>query len=718
MRRSARERTIIMFMLIGTEDSFEQDDWFLQYIHYGAEFKNARDLLRQMNLNETELAYLKKQGELTNETVPVQERIVNHARLDETEEAQDLLMNIAIPGQNKVFTVLHDYQQMISEDMLSVADEITQRTKTSAVLILSIGSLAFLVGIATAVYTIRRAASTAKELYIEKELAQVTLSSISEAVITTDAHGLIRFMNSHAEHLTGYQLHKSINTPVDNILILKADSNTNILVNPIVHAIESNRSISTSDNTILVNAELLECAIELTADPIRDLDDQVHGAVVIFRDVSENRELALKLHYQASHDALTGLVNRREFEIRLEKAVSKAQQEDIQYSLCYLDLDQFKIINDIGGHTAGDELLRQLSKVFKTIIRETDTLARLGGDEFGILLESCHLQKAEDIAENIRNATIKYRFYWEGEVFEIGVSIGIILIDKNTSSADEVMSSVDSACYLAKDRGRNRVEIYEPNNAEISERRKEMHWSQRISLAIADNKLHLFYQEIVATKNNDDDNVKHYEVLLRIIEDDKYISPDAFIQAAERYSLSREMDKWVVKNTFKILTNDSKYNSNNNIYNINLSGLAFNSTEMLDFILKEFETSKMDPNRICFEITETTAIANLYQAKRFISVLKNIGCTFALDDFGKGISSFNYLKHIPVDYIKIDGSFVRDIIDDELNNVFIESITKIAHVLKIKTVAEFVENENILNAVKKAGVDYAQGYYYSEPQAF
>jgi len=438
----------------------------------------------------------------------------------------------------------------------------------------------------------------------------------------------------------------------------------------------------------------------------------VVGVVIIFHDVTELRGLANKVSYQATHDALTGLINRREFERRLALLLESARQEDKEHALCYIDLDQFKIVNDTCGHVAGDELLRQLTTLLQAQVRERDTLARLGGDEFGILLGNCHLNKAEKIAEAFCHMVKEFRFVWQDKSFEIGASIGLVAIEANSGSTTDLLSAADSACYVAKDKGRNRVYVYQPDDEELVARHGEMQWVSRINQALEENRFELFYQPIVALQGGKEK--MHVEVLLRLRDEaGKLIFPMAFIPAAERFDLMPAIDRWVIRNVFAFCEASGR---DDITYAVNLSGASLSDAGLMGYLREQFSNYDVRPYDISFEITETAAISNLSEAIHFISELKILGCSFSLDDFGSGLSSFAYLKNLPVDYLKIDGGFIRSIVDNPIDCAMVESINHIGHVMGIKTIAEFVENDEIYTCIKNLGVDYAQGYYIEKPK--
>jgi diguanylate cyclase (GGDEF)-like protein len=432
--------------------------------------------------------------------------------------------------------------------------------------------------------------------------------------------------------------------------------------------------------------------------------------------INERKTANEKLSYQASHDPLTGLLNRREFAHNANKLLSTVTMGQTEHALCYMDLDQFKVVNDTCGHAAGDEMLRQLSQVLTDTLRYNDTLARLGGDEFGVLIENCSLDDAYQISKKLLEVIQDYQFFWEGHSFRVSVSIGLVTISEVTLNLTEVLKNADAACYIAKDGGRNRIHVYHPEDSEIAQRHGEMQWVPRINQALEENCFCLYAQDIVPLDGRDD---KHYEVLLRMIDDKGHvIPPGAFLPAAERYNLISAIDRWVIENTFRLLTANPIFLKKTCFVSINLSGHSITDDAFLNFIITQLHECGIDANKICFEITETAAISNLNTAATFISTLKNLGCQFALDDFGSGLSSFAYLKYLKVDYLKIDGMFVKDIIDDPIDHAMVKSINQIGQVMGMQTIAEFVENDEIKAMLKEIGVNYAQGYGIGKPQPF
>ncbi|MDZ7747905.1 MAG: EAL domain-containing protein [Halofilum sp. (in: g-proteobacteria)] len=454
----------------------------------------------------------------------------------------------------------------------------------------------------------------------------------------------------------------------------------------------------------------------LSGKPVHDDNGTFTGYRGTGRDITEARRLSEQLSFQAAHDPLTGLCNRREFETRLERAVTGASEHGTEHALCYLDLDQFKVINDTSGHVAGDELLRQLGMLLSGHLRSRDTLARLGGDEFGVLLEHCSVDQAWAIANTIREAIEEFRFAWESKTFSIGVSVGLVPVSGQGESISTLMSAADSACYAAKEQGRNRIQVYHEEDSQLARRYGEMAWVSRIQHALDDDRFELAFQPIVALAA-DADEPPHYEMLVRLREDSgELVLPGAFLAAAERFSLAVGIDRWVVDNAFRWFAERARRRQDPMLCSINLSGHSLSDEGFLDYVIAQFDELLIDPSQVCFEVTETAAISNLASATRFINVLKEVGCLFSLDDFGSGLSSFAYLKSLPVDFVKIDGLFVRDIVDDPLDLALVRSINEIGHTMGKRTIAEFAETPGVLEKLREIGVDYAQGYSLGMPQ--
>jgi diguanylate cyclase (GGDEF)-like protein/PAS domain S-box-containing protein len=449
--------------------------------------------------------------------------------------------------------------------------------------------------------------------------------------------------------------------------------------------------------------------------PMFDSNGILTGVGAISTDVTVRKQAEEALSHQATHDALTGLINRAEFERRVRRVLDTAREQYDEHALCYLDLDQFKVINDTCGHMAGDELLRQLGQLLSETVRRRDTLARLGGDEFGVLMEHCTLAQARRVANKVRRAVAEFRFVWEERVFHIGVSIGLVPICETSESIANLLSAADSACYAAKDEGRNRVHVYHLDDSELARRQGEMRWVARIDHALEDQRLQLWSQPIVPVMTDSGEG-EQFELLLRLVDErGETILPGVFLPAAERYGLSTKLDRWVVGAALGWLSRNPKLLERLHLCFVNLSGASLADEEFLEFVHQQLEQSQIPSQKICFEVTETATIANLSRAMTFMEALKAQGCRFALDDFGSGLSSFAYLKTLPVDYLKIDGAFVKRIVDDEVDLALVRSINDVGKVMRKGTIAEFVENEAILQKLREIGVDYAQGYGIGRP---
>jgi diguanylate cyclase (GGDEF)-like protein len=465
-----------------------------------------------------------------------------------------------------------------------------------------------------------------------------------------------------------------------------------------------------------------QVSIELTASLIHDLMGMVVGAVLVFRDVTKIRSLTKQLVHQATHDALTSLPNRVEFENRVEQSLRTAQSGMKKHAIFYIDLDQFKAVNDTAGHHAGDRLLQQLANLMQDLLRRSDTLARLGGDEFGVLLPGCPLSIAEEIAEKMRAKVEEFRFVWEGDVFRVGLSIGVVPMLEQTSGLTELMQAADSACYVAKERGRNYVHVFKPQDTEVAKHRDKMQWMQRIQHALDNDLFELHFQPIIETSGKIPGTGLHGEILVRMLaEEDEgpaLIMPSAFIPTAERFHLMPQIDKWVIRNSLLSISKNETAGVLLDLCSINLSGQSMSDMEMVDFIIEQINQTGVSPEKLCFEITESAVISNLEYARQFILKLKDIGCSFALDDFGSGLSSFDYLKNLPVDYVKLDGSLIRDVATNKVSQAMVHAINYVSHVMNMKSIAEYVEDDEILHQLRRISIDYVQGYGIGMPGLF
>ncbi len=553
-----------------------------------------------------------------------------------------------------------------------------------------------------------------QQLQRERDLAQVTLASIGDGVITTDEAGLIQYLNPVAERLTGWPAHHARGQPITTVFRLLDEASGQPLPNPVRELLRGGSPAARREHALLLRRDGERVPVIDTAAPIRTRDGFLIGAVLVFHDVTVTLNLARELSHQATHDALTGAPNRREFERRLRELL--ARTDPSSHVLCFLDLDQFKVVNDTCGHVAGDELLRQVTQLIRQQLRASDTLARLGGDEFGLILMGCDVEHALPLAHRIREAIADYRFGWGERSFAIGVSIGLVPVGPLERDAGTLMATADAACYAAKESGRNRVHVYQPDDRRLLEQQGQMQWVSRLQVALDEDRLRLHAQPIVPLHPLADGRA-HYEILVRLEEDGKLIQPGAFLPAAERYGMMPRIDQWVVRNTLAWLGDWVRQHRDlPATFAINLSGASLSDERFRQDLQAVLDAVRLPPGTLCFEITETAAIANLSTVVHFIQEVKRQGCLFALDDFGSGLSSFAYLKNLPVDFLKIDGSFVKDIENDPIDLAMVQAINAIGHVMGLRTIAEYVSSEAIRQRLEDLGVDYAQGYHVGPPQ--
>ena len=547
----------------------------------------------------------------------------------------------------------------------------------------------------------------------EEELRKLSqaVESSSSAVFIVDKYGVIEYTNPKFSEITGYSRQEAIGK---NPCILQSGKTDNAVYAELWETITAGKEWKGKFYNRKKDGSYYWAQESISA--VKDVDGNITHFISIQEDVTHEYELSEKLNYQATHDLLTGLINRREFERRAERLLMTTLQDNAEHALCFMDLDQFKVINDTCGHIAGDELLRQLGRLLSDTIRKRDSLARLGGDEFGVLMEHCSLEQAERVANEILQSIQDYQFLWEGKSFHIGISIGLVSITKDIPNLTELLKFADAACYMAKDLGRNRIHLYHPDDIELAQRQGEMQWVTRIDKALEEHRFCLYAQPIVPL---DGSQGKHCEILIRMLDEQgNIIPPGAFLTAAERYNLIGVIDAWVIKKAFSLLAANPRFVEKIHFVSINLSGASLTSSSFLEFISTQLRQAGIEANKICFEVTETVAISNLNAAISFITILKDMGFRFALDDFGSGLSSFGYLKTLPVDYLKIDGMFVKDMVDDPIDYAMVKSINDIGHVMGLQTIAEFVENDDIKEMLCKIGVNYAQGYGTGKPRPF
>ena len=543
-----------------------------------------------------------------------------------------------------------------------------------------------------------------------------TLDSLGEGIVTTDVSGRIDYVNQAGEQLIGASAVDALGKSITDIVQLLDEGDRRSLGDPVRHCLATQSRVTAGRRGLMISRNgSEERSVELTVTPLKGQKGDLVGTVIVVRDVSELRGLTKQMSYQASHDALTGLVNRREFERRLEEALQTAHTNEAKHVLCYLDLDRFKAVNDTCGHMAGDGMLREVAALIKETVRDSDTVGRLGGDEFGLLLVGCPLDKARQIADDVVRKISDYRFVWKDKIFNIGISVGLIEISRESGAPDEVMSAADSACYVAKKQG-NHVHVYSARDEAVARHRGEIQWLQRLQSALKDNRFELMAQPIIASSATETGPA--LEVLLRLQDDNvpDGISPAEFLRAAERYRLMGDVDRWVVQTALTALGRGGIRLPAKRSLAINLSGQTLGDPQFLEFVVDVLDRTGVAPTQLCFEVTENSVITNIEHAQRFIGVLHGMGCQFALDDFGRGLSSFGNLKNLSLDYLKIDGTFIRNLAVDSVNQAMVAAMIKLARTLNFQVIAEQVEDAGALDAAKKMGVDFLQGYYLGRPQ--
>jgi len=598
-------------------------------------------------------------------------------------------------------------------ELVGAHGEVT-RVELSSALIDSDGEAALLL---TALEMLPEA-STPPSGWAARSRAVATLDAMGESVVTVDAGGRIDYINAAAGALLGQRLDQVVGKSFPDVASLVDEADRRSLGDPVRMALTAGGRLSMGRRAVLVPANGgIERSVELSVSPLKSETGEAMGLVLVLHDTSELRGLTRQMTYQASHDALTGLVNRREFERRLQEALDLAQTGDTAHALCYLDLDRFKVVNDTCGHTAGDNMLREVASIIKEAVRDSDTVGRIGGDEFALLLVGCPLEKARQIADDVVRSVNDYRFVWKDKIFNIGVSIGIVEIGSGGGAIEDLMNSADSACYVAKKQGGMHVHVYSAREEASARHNGEIHWLQKLQGALRDNKFELYFQPIVHAQAG---GVRGpaIEVFVRMEgEDGQPAAPPAeFIRAAERYRLMPFVDRWVVQAVLSALGRGGLRVPVGRSVAINIAGQTLGDSEFLEFVVECFDHTGASPVDICFEVTEGSVVANLDHARRFIAVLHGMGCEFALDDFGSGLSSFSTLKTLPIDYLKIDGSFIRNLAEDTVNQAMVTAMIELSHSLNFRIVAEQVEDQLSLDAVKRMGIDFVQGWVIARPQ--
>jgi diguanylate cyclase (GGDEF)-like protein/PAS domain S-box-containing protein len=547
--------------------------------------------------------------------------------------------------------------------------------------------------------------------------SQLALDSLGEGILTTDAHGVIDYLNQSAEALTGMRREDAVGQAFGAMIGFVDEHDRRAIADPVQQCLSTGSRVNLGRRSILLSrATGSELGVEATASPIRGAAGDVQGVAVMLHDVSELRGLTQQMSYQASHDALTGLVNRREFERRLGESLEIARAGRQGHVMCYMDLDRFKAVNDTSGHLAGDNMLREVAALIREAVRDSDTVARLGGDEFGVLLVGCPLDKARQIADDIWRAIAEYRFVWKDRIFSVGVSIGIVEITGESNSLEEIMSAADSACYVAKKQGDGHVHVYSSHDEAVARSRGEIHWLQRLQAALRDGFFELYVQPIEPARPGAVSSGPAMEVFVRLHDEGQAISPADFFPAAERYRLMSMIDRWVLGSALAAIAAGAIRLPPGRSLSLNISGQTLADPAFLEFVVEELDRTGVAPSQICFEVAETSVIGNLEHARRFVEVLHGMGCRFALDDFGTDLGGFANLKSLPLDYLKIDGSFMRDLGRDTVNQAMVSAVVNMARTLNFRLVAEQVEDVAALEAARAMGIDFVQGHAIGRPR--
>ncbi len=718
MLRITRERSQVLYSLFSIQDASERATAYQRYRDLAGNLDAVFAQFRKLDLTADERTAIDNAHQVEVESDTTRDRIAQLLADRQPDAARQLLLTRGIAVQDRFeasLDALLDAKRGVTMDAIANANLVTG----TALLLVAVASfLTLLIGAIVAVWVTRYAIRIQDALFREKEIAEFTLASIGDGVITTDAEGCVDYLNMVAERYTGWRTAEARGLPLTVVYRVFDEQGGGPLAYPVTTGALSADADESGATLRLMHRDGSEHAVRDSSSPITDRSGEIIGMIVVFHDVSHMKAMAQQLSWQASHDPLTGLVNRREFERRLGELLETSKHDGRHHALLYLDLDRFKRVNDTCGHSAGDELLRQISTVVVAHMRASDTLGRIGGDEFGALLESCPPDQAVRIANGVREAVRGFRFSWNGYVFGVGLSIGLVPLEDGSGDLQQVMAQADACCYRAKARGGDSVQVYRREGAE----RREPHMVAYINRALEHGNFRLFRQKIVALGETPH-GAAHYEVLVRMIDrQGRHISPTRFMPVAERYNLLTSIDRWVIATLVEYLYREHAAGAigggrnNAGFHAVNMTGASLNDNSFAGFLRQLLTDFHLPSGMLCFEVTETVAIANLTKAAELMQELKAMGCRISLDGFGTGMSSFAYLKHLPVDYLKIAGEFIGDIANDPTGEAIVDAINRIGHTLGMQTVAEVVTDQRTFDTLKRLGVDYAQGYFIAEPE--
>jgi len=709
---TARARTRLTIQMINIDDPFIKDEIGLELDRLAASFATTRQQYTDMGLTAREQQILNHQTNAIRAALSNQRLAAEMAMSDDPETvevAQGLLLEEVYPDQA---VIIDDFMQLLALQknvILSNTQRSSHEYEFARELITYLYLFLVFTALLTAVLVSGRVIRTQRDLFLEKERALITLKSIGEAVITTDNKGRVEYLNPVAEKVTGHLTEDVQGQGINQIFRAHDQKNDKWIAQCMVNFLNTGDNKLPSNDIVLHTADDEKLDISLNVSPINDASNKLLGLVTTFKDITDAKRLKKRLEHQASHDPLTGLLNRREFERKVRQALA-LYTDDTSHSFLVLDLDRFKVINDSAGHSAGDELLKQITEAIRRRLRKSDLIARLGGDEFAIFLLNTNEQNSIKAANGLLEAIHEIRFAWDNKSYTVGASIGLINAPSKTSDYAYLYHAADTACYTAKHEGRDRIHTVKLDDVSLSRDRAETEWARKIHDALEQDLFTLYAQNIVPLNELDENS--HKEVLLRIHDSDgTIIAPNAFIPAAERYGLMGKIDQWVIDHIIRHISTAG----DNTRYSVNLSGQSLSDSKFITRTLDTLSGMQFSHDRLCFEITETAAIGNIENAREFLKKLQEVGCKTALDDFGSGLSSFAYLRNLPIDYLKIDGMFINPIETDPICQAMVKAIKDISITMQLKTVAEYVETEGIMHILRDIGIDYAQGYYFDKP---
>ncbi len=704
----ARSRSRLTMQMIFTDDIFDRDEISLLLDTKATEFALSRKELLDLGITEHERILFEKQAVYIRSSLKNQRLAADLAmgNQQDRKKAADIILNEVYPRQSIVVDYFMEMLNFQKAQLDSISEKSLSRLQTNSSFNRLVVLLIF-VGLAGIIlFMLKNIRRIENQIVLEKEKAQVTLRSIGDGVITVNNRAEIEYLNQVALDFIDETASHLVGRHVNELFVENRQKHQLLISDRIKHVLKGEGQLEESSEILFSLVNKPEQTLKANVSPIVDVHHKVSGVVISFHDITESQALLKKIQHQASHDALTGLLNRRAFE---EKVIQMLDiyESGSNHTFCILDLDQFKIVNDSAGHAAGDELLRQLAKVMQPVLRKSDLLSRLGGDEFGVFLSNVTANEALNIVEKLLTAVQSFGFYWEDNVYRVGASIGMINVPGEIIDYEYLYQAADSACYTAKNEGRNQIHLMPIDGDILNKKAEESELLQYLTKTLKDQQFYL-YGQIIQPISSRVEGRKHIEVLLRMKDEHgEIISPMAFIPLAERYGLMANIDIWVLEQVCNLI-NETPLD--HTVYAVNLSGQSLSSKDHMKEMLVKFLNLKIPPGRLCLEVTETVAIANLDSASHFMETLREHGCYIALDDFGSGLSSFSYLKTLPLDYIKIDGVFVKSMDDDKSSSIMIEAIHNVGKKLGLFTIAEYVETESSVIALKEIGIDMAQGY--------